>query len=106
MCILSSNTACRLLNGGSDRMGRFCWYTVEGKYDEGIICTTVYRVCKESNPEPLTAHQNCYMTLRQEGKTKPNAMKDILQEPTDLIQKKRQEGYQPVLMMDANGDYT
>ena len=45
------------------------------------------------------------MTLWQEGKAKPKRMKDILQELTILIQTKRQEGYRPVLMMDANGDY-
>ena len=46
------------------------------------------------------------MTVRQEGKTKPNTRKDILRELTELIQTKRQKGYRPVLMMDANGDYT
>ena len=70
MCILSGNLAGRLLNRGSDRMGRFCWYTVEGKRDEGIVFITAYRICKDSNPGPLTAYQDQHMTLRQEGKAK------------------------------------
>lgn len=106
MCIPSGNSAGRLLNRESDHMGRFCWYTVEGKRDEDIIFITAYQVCKDSNPGPLTAYRDQYLTLRQEEKAKPNPRKDILQELTELIQTKRQEGYRPVLTMDANGDYT
>ena len=46
------------------------------------------------------------MMLRQEGVQKPNPRKDILTALTKLIEEKRREGYRPVLMMDANGDYT
>ena len=56
MCILSGNSAGKLLNRGSDRIKKFCCYTVEGKRDEGIIFITAYRVCKDSNLEPLTAY--------------------------------------------------
>ena len=42
----------------------------------------------------------------RKGVTKPNPRKDIPTELNELIIKKRLEGYRPVLMMDANGDYT
>ena len=46
------------------------------------------------------------MTLRNEGVHKPNPRKDVLDALKELIIIKRSEGYRPVLMMDANGDYT
>ena len=45
------------------------------------------------------------MMLRQEGVQKPNPRKDILTALAELIEERRQEGYRPVLMMDANRDY-
>ena len=50
------------------------------------------------------SHQ--WMMLRQEGVQKPNPRKDILTTLAELTEEKRREGYRPVLMMDANGDYT
>ena len=46
------------------------------------------------------------MTLRNEGVHKPSPRKEGLDALKELIETKRQEGYRPVLMMDANGDYT
>ena len=77
-CIMAGNSEGRFLMSGGDRMGRFCWYTVQGKWDEGIIFITAYRVCDESIPGPLTAYREQRMTLRKEGVRKPNQGKDIL----------------------------
>ena len=102
---MAGNSAGRFFTSGGDRMGRFCWYTVQGNWDEGIIVITAYRVCDESSPGPLTAYREQHRTLRNEEIRKPNARKDILSALTDFIESKRQEGYRLVLMMDANGNY-
>ena len=87
-------------------MSRFCWYTVKGKQDEGIIFITAYQVCDDPNSGPLTAYREQYMTLHSEGVSKPNPRKGVLDALKELIETQRQEGYRSVLMMDANGDYT
>ena len=79
MCIMSGHSAGIFLTSGGDRMGRFCWYTVQGKRDEGIIFITAYQVCNDPNSGPLTAHQEQYMTLRNEGFHKPDPRKDVLE---------------------------
>ena len=80
LCIMAGNSACRLLTSGSDQMGRFFWYTVQGKRDEGILFITAYQVCKEFIPGTLTAFKQQHMDLRQEGVSKPNPRKDVLTE--------------------------
>ena len=42
--------------------------------------------------------------MHEQGVEKPNPRKQILTDLLGLIQKKKLEGYRPVLMMDANGD--
>ena len=106
MRIAAGTLAGRVVTSVSDRMGRFCWYTFQGKRDEGIIFITAYRACKDSNLGPLKAYRAQYMTLRQEDVKKPNPRKDLISALTELIETKRQEKYRPVIMMDANGDYT
>ena len=104
---IAGNSAGGALISGSERMGRFCWYTVQGKRDKGILFITAYRVCQEAANTPglHTAFRQQYMALRQEGISKPNPRKHILTELNELIRKKRLEGYIPLLMMDTNGNY-
>lgn len=97
------------INGrGSDKMGRFCWYTLQGKRDEGVLIIVAYRVCQEkgNNPGPMTSYQQQYVALREAGVSDPNPRKQILTDLRLLIQEKREKGYRPILMIDANGDYT
>ena len=105
-CIAAGSSAGRVLKSGSNRIGQFCWQTFQGKRDKGVIVITSYRVCEDSNPGPLTANRYGWMMLRQEGVQKPNPRKDILTTLAKLIKEKRQEGYRPVSMMDANRDNT
>ena len=37
LCIIAGNSAGRVITSGSNRMGGFSWYTVQGKRDEGIL---------------------------------------------------------------------
>lgn len=92
---------------GSDKWGRYCWYTLRGRRDEGIIIIVAYRVCHEtsSNPGPHTAFQQQYVALRNEGIAAPNPRQQILTDIATLIDDKRGKGYRPILLIDANGDY-
>jgi hypothetical protein len=93
---------------GSDKMRRFCWYTLQGKRDEGVLIIVAYRVCQDkgNNPGPTTSYQQQYVALREAGVTDPNPHKQILTDLRMLIQEKREKGYQPILLIDTNGDYT
>ena len=92
---------------GSDEGGRFCWYSLQGKRDEGVLIIVAYRVCQEkhNNPGPTTAYQQQYVALRQRGIQNPNPRQQILTDLKTLIDEKRARGYRPILMIDANGDY-
>ena len=108
-CMLTVNGTAegRIQAQGSDSMGRFCWYTLRGGRDEGVLVITAYRVCQEpsDNPGPLTAFSQQYTALREAGVEKPNPRKQILKDMLDLINEKRLQGFRPILMMDANGDH-
>ena len=43
--------------------------------------------------------------MREAGIEKLNPRKQILADMAELIAAKRLEGYRPIIMMDANGDY-
>lgn len=97
----------RRITSGTDKWGRFCWTTLRGGRDEGVIVINAYRVCHEKgdNPGPFTAYTYQYTEMRKAGIEKPNPRKQILKDILKLIQQKRAEGFRPIVMMDANGDY-
>ena len=106
LTITGHNTG-RIADTGSDPWGRFCWYLLRGRRDEGILLITAYRVChrKSDNPGPLTAFQQQYTLMRQAGIAEPNPRQSLLDDLSKLIHTHRAKGYRPILMMDANGDY-
>ncbi len=93
-------------NAGNDIMGRFAWATMRGKQDEGILIIVAYRVCQDHNNRAgaFTAYQQQYTAPRAQGQKRPNPRQQILTDLEKLILTKRQEGYHPILMMDANRD--
>ena len=106
LSITGHNTG-RIAHSGSDTMGRYCWYKLRGRRDEGVLVITAYRVCQEAtnNPGPLTAFQQQYSSLLSRGVQKPNPRQQTLSDLSALISSAREEGYRPVLMIDANGDH-
>ena len=97
----------RINGSGTDKMGRFCWFTLQGKRDEGVLVIVAYRVCQDKgqHPGPNTSYQRQYVAMREAGVQDPNPRKQILSDIGSLIQDKREQGYRPMLLMDANGDY-
>jgi hypothetical protein len=63
-------------------------------------------VCQDHNSRAgaFTAHQQQYTALQAQGQQRPNLRQQILTDLEKLILIKQQEGYCPILMMDANGD--
>ncbi|KAL7519021.1 hypothetical protein ACHAWF_000213, partial [Thalassiosira exigua] len=101
------NLVGRRSGSGADEQGRYCWYTLRGQRDEGVCIISAYRVCQTtpSQAGATSAYMQQYTHLRKEGQSKPNPRKQTLHDLLQLIRAKRAEGYRPVLMMDANGDY-
>ena len=97
----------RHTNSGSDPWGRFCWMTLRGGRDEGIILINAYRCChtKSDNPGPFTAYAQQRTGLRSMGLKDPDPRQQILSDLLDLIDEKRSQGYRPILMWDANEDW-
>ena len=92
---------------GHNDMGQFCWHALQGEWYEEIIFITAYIVwhVASDNAGPHTAYTQQYAAMRDAGTINPNTRRQQLQDLSNLIEKKREEGYRPVLMMDANGDY-
>ena len=104
---INGHTTGRIYDQGSDHLGRFCWYALRGKRDEGVLVIVAYRVCQKASDAsgPFTAYRQQYINMRNAGITNPNPRQQILKDLTTLITTKRNEGLRPILMMDANGDY-
>lgn len=106
LTVTGEATAC--IDGqGSYNLGRFCWYKLRGKRDEGVLIIVAYRVCqKKSNcPGPTTAFQQQYVSFTDAGIRNPNPRKLILEDIAKLMKEERERGYRSILMIDANGDY-
>jgi hypothetical protein len=97
----------RIDGRGVDKWGRYCWFSLQGRRDEGVIIIVAYRVCQEKHHHPgeHTAYHQQYVALRESGHRDPNPRQQILDDLKELISEKRALGYRPILMMDANGDY-
>ena len=104
---VTGEATARIDGQGSDHLGRFCWYKLRGKRDEGVLVIVAYRVCQEknNNPGPTTAFQQQYVAFTAAGIRNPNPRKLILEDIAKLIREERERGYRAILMMDANGDY-
>jgi hypothetical protein len=104
---INGKTKGRIIESGSDPWGRFCWFTLRGSRDEGILVICAYRVCQteSDNPGPFTAYYQQYVGLRSAGIKKPNPRQQILKDIMALIDEKRNKGFRPILMIDANEDW-
>lgn len=97
----------RIIATGSDKWGRFTWATLRGARDEGITVINAYRTChlKTDNPGPFTQYQMKYTGLQESGIKEPIPRHQILKDLTDLIDEKREQGFRPIVMMDATEDW-
>jgi hypothetical protein len=104
---VNGHTTGQIANTGLDSWGRFCWFCLQGHWDEGILVITAYRVCQEKGSQAgshIAYQQQCTL-MRQAGISDPNPRQHVLEAIRTLIQEHRAKGYRPIVMMDANGDY-
>ena len=96
----------RINKTGQDPMGQFAWSMMRGKHDEGILIIVAYRVCQDQNSKAgaFTAYQQQCTALHAQGLKKPNPRQQVLTNLAHLITTKHNEGFHPMLMMDANRD--
>lgn len=102
-------TTGRIAKTGTDPWGRFCWMQLRGRRDEGITIISAYRVCQNQSSHtagPYTAYRQQYTLMRDAGYVAPDPRQQVLTDLTKLIESHRSEGYRPIVMMDANGDYS
>ena len=104
---MNGHTTGRVAKSGSDPWGRYSWYQLRGQCDKGILIICAYRVCQSQLgvAGPTTAYQQQYSLMRAAGFVAPNPRQQVLKDISDLIESHRAEGYRPIVMMDANGDY-
>ena len=104
---INGHSTGRIITHGSDPLGRFCWSTLRGHRDEGVLIITAYRVCHtvSDTPGPHTAFSQQYMAMHEQGTLSPHPRRQILIDIVALISQHRQLGFYPIIMMDANGDY-
>ena len=90
-----------------DPCGRYCWASVMGKRDEGILIVSGYRVCQDStsNAGPFTAYQQQCTFMREAGQSNPNPRRQFFKDLLAVIGSQREKGYRPIIMLDANGDW-
>jgi hypothetical protein len=104
---LTGAVTSRICDRGSDKLGRFSWVTLRGQRSEGILLVMAYRVCqtRSSRAGPTTAYSQQFVELRKTGDRDPHPRKQVLADIERLIRGKRDQGYRPIVMIDANGDY-
>ena len=103
---VNGRTKGRIVETGSDKWGRFCFTTLRGARDEGVVVINGYRTChtKTDNPGSLTQYHAEYVGLRETGIKNPEPRFQFFKDLTTLIDEKRQQGFRPIVMMDANED--
>jgi hypothetical protein len=84
---INGHTTGRIVSHGSDPLGRFCWTSLRGKRDKGVLLITAYRVCHtlSDNPGPHTAFSQQYMAMCEQGTQSPHPRRQILLDIAALI---------------------
>ena len=76
----------RIVERGSDIMGRFAWIKMNGKNNKQVLIMSAYRVCKAgTNIGPHTAHMQQVKYLLKKGITNPNPCQAILRDMQAII---------------------
>ena len=107
MTAIVGNQVGRIVQTGSDPWGRFTWTEMTGERGEGILVICAYRVSqtKGSVPGPTTSFSQQINEMIKEGDFTLDPRTRILDDLGKLITSKRQQGFRPILMMDANDEW-
>ena len=95
----------RIIDSGSDKLGRWTYVTMTGKNNRKLTIYTLYQVCDQKHHSG-----NCTIYLQQQNdliqadriKTEPREA--ILVDLTEHIQHKQKQGHNIIVIGDANED--
>ena len=109
MQLTVGSPAGRYHSKGSDPLGKFAWTTLRGRNDNKLCVVTAYRVCQKKGTRPPagdnnTSHWQLVKAMVRRGVKDPDPRTQVLNDLSKLIQSKRDEGCEIVLMIDANED--
>ena len=98
----------RMTQRGADPWGRFTWTTMRGGRDEGLLIITAYRVCQKKGAKVgvKTAYTQQIDAMIAAGDKTMDPRSRVLSDIQKLILSKRDEGFRPIVMLDANDDWT
>ena len=93
------------ISGGS-KLGSFSWTKFQGK-KEKLVVITAYRVTQKKGAKATsgncnTAYWQQVKAMVKDGKEKPDPRNQVLSDLTHFIDKAKLEGYEILLMLDAN----
>jgi hypothetical protein len=103
------NTVSRVIETGTDDLGRWSFIKLSGKNGKVITFITIYQVCKKptiaSNRDSCTAHSQQQSLLIQQNKSDPNPIKHFRQDLDRLLTACHNKQEQLVLFGDFNEVY-
>ena len=92
----------RIVDSGSDELGRWSWQKMLGKSGKIILIISAYRVSQTSLPGPTTAYAQQYQMLLDKDKTNPQPKTQFIQDLIPFIQQAKERQEQIILALDAN----
>ena len=97
----------RFPTNGSDSMGRYTWQCFSGANTRILCVITAYRVSQDkyfssSHKHDSTAHRQQLLALLQRGIKDPDPRAQMLTDLQAFIEKKQRDGFEIILMIDAN----
>jgi hypothetical protein len=116
----------RVIKHSCDKLGRYSWARMRGNRGEGVTIFNVYRVCQKrgtkSGPNTAFTRQVNEMLQEELGRAKAHAIRGttipysnrslldprsrVLRDLHQEITEERKLGFRPIVMMDANEDWT
>ena len=106
--VVTGDWQSRVMKTGSDPMGRWSYFQLDGKKKKNLMITTAYRVSQHSSGGPNTAYTQQRATLLQQGITTQPRQQFIL-DLIDQVNEWSAAGTPSIVMLDANeciGDET
>lgn len=97
----------RMPKHGQDNLGRYAWQKYTGSNERKLCIITAYRVSQAKhfvspNSQNNTAHQQQVLGLLKRNILSPDPKQQILDDLSDFIIAEQRNGYEIILMIDAN----
>ena len=99
------NWSGRIINSGSEKMGRWTYVTLQGKKNRKLTIYTIYRACNQKHQEgTCTIYMQQEQELIKAGRKDTDPREAILADLTMQIQKDTQKDHDIIVIGDVNED--